>query len=285
MMRYPKRRQPVLQTLRHFFLLPGLLFFLATCAEVPLTHRRSLQFVPQSQLLSMSLQQYAKILKESKLSKDREKVQMVKRVGKRIAAASEEFLEESGFGWQVKDYQWEFELIEDDKVVNAWAMPGGKIAVYTGILPIAKDDNGLAVIMGHEVAHAIANHGNERMSQGLLVGMGGMALSVALANEPNKTRNLYLAAFGVGASVGLLLPYSRLHESEADRIGLVLMAKAGYDPRGAVAFWKRMSEKGGGRPPEFLSSHPAPGSRIENIEFYTAEALPYYERAKRKKSH
>ncbi len=254
----------------------GLLNFIVACAEVPLTHRKSLQLLPRSQLFALSLQQYSKVLKESKLSQDQEKVDMVERVGKRIAIASEEFLEDSGLGWQAKDYQWEFILIEDDKMVNAWCMPGGKVAVYTGILPITKDENGLAVVMGHEVAHAIANHGNERMSQGLIASMGGIALSAALSEKPKQTRKLFMVAFGLGASVGFLLPYSRVHESEADRIGLMLTARAGYDPREAIPFWQRMNEKAGARVPEFLSTHPAPESRIANIKSYIPEAMPYY---------
>jgi predicted Zn-dependent protease len=254
-------------------------FIFSGCAQVPLTHRSSLHLLPQSNLLSMSLEQYGEVLKESKLSSDQKEVEMVRKVGKKIASAAEEFLKESGLEDQIKNYDWEFNLIEDDKVVNAWCMPGGKVAVYTGILPITQDENGLAVVMGHEVAHAIADHGNERMSQALLAGLGGMALSTALAEKPAETRELYLAAFGVGASVGFLLPYSRLHESEADRIGLTLMARAGYDPRGAVLLWERMNKMGGARPPEFLSTHPAPASRINDLKVYIDEALPYYQRS------
>jgi predicted Zn-dependent protease len=269
-------------------LIPVLLLVLISslligCAEVPLTQRKSLNILPQSQMLSLSLQQYDTVLKKSKLSQDTTKVRMVQRVGKRIAAAAEAFLLESGQGGQARQYQWEFNLIEDDKAANAWCMPGGKVAVYTGILPFTQDENGLAVVIGHEVAHAIANHGNERMSQSLLASMGGMALSVALAEKPTATRELFMTAFGVGTNVGLLLPYSRLHESEADRIGLTLMARAGYDPRGAVSLWERMNRSGGKRPPEFLSTHPAPDSRITNIKRYISEALPHYDKAIKKR--
>ena len=229
-----------------------------------------------SELTSMSFQEYNNVLKKSKLSTDTAKVSMVRRVGQRVAAASEELLEETGRGSDIRNYKWEFNLIEDDKTVNAWCMPGGKVAVYTGLLPIAQDENGLAVVMGHEVAHAIAKHGNERMSQGLLAQFGAIGLSLALARSPGLTSDIFMQAYGVGAQVGFLLPYSRLHESEADRIGLVLMAKAGYDPRGAVALWQRMSAKGGSRPPEFLSSHPAPESRIRDIESLIPEAMQYY---------
>lgn len=250
--------------------------FLIACAEVPITHRQSLQLLPESELATLSLQEYDKVLKNSKLSTDRSQVEMVRRVGSKIAGAAEVFLIEAGLKSQIKNLDWEFNLIEDDKTANAWVMPGGKAAVYTGILKYTRDETGLAVVLGHEVAHAIAGHGNERMSQGLLAQMGGAALSVALSDKSAQTRGLFMQAYGAGATVGLLLPYSRLHESEADRIGLTLMARAGYDPRQAVPFWQRMNQQGGQRPPEFLSTHPAPESRIANIERYIPEALKYY---------
>lgn len=261
-------------------LLSALLLFVG-CATVPLTERKSLNLVPQSQILTLSLDQYSKVIGQSKLSRDRKKVKMVRRVGKRIAGAAEDFLRRSGMEDRINDYKWEFNLIEDKKMVNAWCMPGGKVAVYTGILPYTRNERGLAVVVGHEVAHAIARHGNERMSQGLLVNLGGMALSVALAEKPALTRQLSMAAFGLGASVGILLPYSRTHESEADRIGLTLMAMAGYDPREAVPFWRRMNKKTGARPPEFLSTHPAPETRIEDIKTYISETMPYYRKSRR----
>ena len=173
---------------RAFILAVTILPLLIGCAEVPLTQRKGIHLVPQSQMLTLSLQQYDKVLKEAKLSKDQKKVNMVQRVGKRIAGAAEVFLRDSGLEHTIKDYQWEFNLIEDDKMVNAWCMPGGKVAVYTGILPYTKDETGLAVVMGHEVAHAIARHGGERMSQGLLVSMGGIALAVALKEKPSGTQ-------------------------------------------------------------------------------------------------
>ncbi len=253
-------------------------FFIA-CAQVPITQRESLRLVPESELMSMSFKEYQEVLGKSKLSTDPNKVQMVRKVGNRIAKAAEAFLVDLDRGNQVRNYQWEFNLIEDDKVVNAWVMPGGKAAVYTGILPITQDESGLAVVLGHEVAHAIAEHGNERMSQALLANMGTMALSAALAQKPRQTRELFLAVFGVGANVGLILPYSRLHEKEADRIGLTLMARAGYDPRVAVPFWKRMNQKEATTSLEFLSTHPAPSTRIANIESYIPEAMPYYQKS------
>jgi predicted Zn-dependent protease len=253
-----------------------LLFLLCACGTVPVTGRRTLNILPDSELLSLSLQQYNDVLKKSKLSNDLVKVQMVKRVGERIARATEEFLRENGMESEIKNYKWEFSLIEDDKVVNAWCMPGGKIAVYTGILPITQNDTGLAVVMGHEVAHALAKHGNERMSQGMLAQLGAIGLSAALSSQSAATNQIFMTAYGLGANVGVLLPYSRLQESEADHIGLILMAKAGYDPREAVPFWKRMNEKGGSHPPEFLSTHPVPETRIRDIEAEIPEAMKYY---------
>jgi predicted Zn-dependent protease len=252
------------------------------CAEVPITHRKGLHLVPETELLSMSLQQYDEVLKKSKLSTDTPKAEMVRRTGNRIAKATEAFLAETGQQDKIKNYKWEFNLIEDDKTVNAWVMPGGRAAVYTGILPYTQNETGLAVVLGHEVAHALADHGNERMSEALIANMGGMALSVALSQQPQETQQLFMTVYGVGANVGFLLPYSRLHESEADRIGLTLMARAGYDPRQAIPFWERMSkQEGKSRPPEFLSTHPATETRIADIKKYLPEALPYYDKMKK----
>ncbi|MBN2061169.1 MAG: M48 family metallopeptidase [Deltaproteobacteria bacterium] len=255
---------------------------LVSCAQVPLTGRKGLHLLPRAQLYSMGLQQYSEVIKEAKISRNRQKVRLVKSVGERIAKAAEKFMKESGMEDRLEDYQWEFNLIEDDKTNNAWCMPGGKVAVYTGILPVTKDETGLAVVIGHEVAHAIADHGNERMSQSLIVSMGGIALSVALSEQPEKTRELFLSAFGAAAGIGFLLPYSRVHESEADRIGLMLMARAGYDPREAIPFWERMNEKAGPNPPQFLSTHPVPKTRISEIRSFIPEAMPYYEKYKKK---
>jgi predicted Zn-dependent protease len=265
-------------TLCSVFIVFILCALLAACATVPLTERKSLRLIPSSELLSLSDQQYAKVLSESKLSTDRQKIQMVTRVGKRIAGAAEEFLKESQAEDKIKNYQWEFNVIEDDKTANAWCMPGGKVAVYTGILPFTRNEAGLAVVLGHEVAHAIAEHGNERMSEALLAQLGGVALAVALEEEPEETQQLFMLAYGVTANLAALLPYSRLHENEADRIGLTLMAMAGYDPHEAVRFWQTMSEQGGSRPPTFLSTHPAPESRIDKIKSYIPEAMRHYKK-------
>lgn len=256
-------------------------FLVSACAEVPITHRAGLHLVPDAELVSMSFQQYQTVLEESQLSTDASQTAMVRQVGLRIAKAAEAFLKESGAQDDIKNYHWEFNLIQDDKTVNAWVMPGGKAAVYSGILKYTRDETGLAVVLGHEVGHALAGHGNERLSQGLLTQFGGMALSVGLQSKPQQTQALFMKAFGVGTSVGFLLPYSRLHESEADRIGLTLMARAGYDPRAAIPFWQRMQAQEQSRPPEFFSTHPAPETRIRDIQAHLSEALPYYQKSVR----
>jgi predicted Zn-dependent protease len=249
---------------------------LLSCSTVAVTGRKQLNLVPQSTMHSMSAQQYGEFLAANKLSGDQQQTEMVKRVGGRIQTAVEKYFTERNLSDKLKDYSWEFNLVESEEV-NAWCMPGGKVVIYTGILPITKDEAGLAVVMGHEIAHAVAQHGSERMSQGLLTQLGGMALSKALEEKPEQTQQLWMAAFGIGAQVGVLLPYSRLHESEADHLGLIFMAMAGYDPNMAVNFWERMAQmKGGQAPPEFVSTHPSDETRIKNIKALMPEAMQYY---------
>jgi len=248
---------------------------LSGCSKVAMSGRSQLNFIPDGEIMSMSYQQYEQVVKESKLSSDSVQVRRVRNVGKRIQRAVEDYFAAAGNSAHLKDYKWEFNLIESEDV-NAWCMPGGKVAFYTGILPVCKDDAGIAVVMGHEVAHAVAEHGAERMSQSLLAEMGGMALSAALANEPQQTQALWMTAFGVGAQYGALLPFSRTQESEADHLGLVFMAMAGYDPQVAVAFWQRMSAQGGGSIPEFMSTHPSDETRIRKIQEYLPEAQKAY---------
>lgn len=256
--------------------LAALAFLSAGCASVPLTGRQQLSLVPQSDLAAAASRSYEELLRESELSRDAEAVSTVTRVGSRVAAAAEAFLAEEGLESQIAYYNWEFALIADDETANAFCMSGGKIAVYSGILPIAGGEDGLAVVISHEVAHALANHGGERMSQLLIAELGGMALARAIEEKPERTRDLLMLAYGVGANVGVLLPYSRQHEAEADRIGLTLMARAGHDPRAAVTFWERMKHESGGGPPEFLSTHPATETRIDVIRRYLPEALNHY---------
>jgi predicted Zn-dependent protease len=253
-------------------------FMIISCSTVPITGRKQLSLIPESEMLSMSFSQYDQFLKDNKESNDPQKIALVKKVGERIASAVEKYLKDHGMGNEVSNYKWEFHLIESNEV-NAWCMPGGKVVVYTGILPITKDENGLAVVLGHEISHAVAKHGDERMSQALVAQLGGVALQEALKNKPQETQQIFLAAYGVGAQVGVLLPFSRTQESEADHLGLIFMAMAGYDPHGAITFWQRMMEMNtGSKPPEFLSDHPADQTRINDIKAEMPEAMKYYKK-------
>ncbi|MEW6324681.1 MAG: M48 family metallopeptidase [Nitrospirota bacterium] len=241
---------------------------LIACQSVPITGRSQLVLLSEEEELELGAQAYRQTLKKSTLSRDEEKLALVRRVGQRIAAVSGR-----------PDYQWEFTLIEDN-TPNAFALPGGKVAVNTGILPVTQDETGLAVVMGHEVAHALAHHGAERMSTGLITQIGAVGAAVILGGGDPQTTKAIEAAFGIGGQVGVLLPFSRKHESEADEIGLHLMAKAGYDPREAVDFWTRMEAAGKGKqPPEFLSTHPSDEHRIEQIQAALPDVLPIYQKA------
>jgi predicted Zn-dependent protease len=230
-----------------------------------MTGRHQLILISNEQELSLGEEAYKKTLKSSKLSADAASTATVRRVGERIAKAANR-----------PDYKWEFNLVED-KTPNAFCLPGGKVVVYTGILPFTKDETGLAVVMGHEVAHALARHGAERMSTGELAGIAGQTAAIIFGGGNPETEKQVEQAFGIGSSVGLLLPFSRHQESEADEIGLLLMAKAGYDPRQAIDFWKRMEQGQNGAPPEFLSTHPSDKTRINRIEGWMPEALKAYQ--------
>lgn len=246
------------------------LLLLASCSTNPFTGKKNLALVPNSQLFPMAFQEYNDFKDEHKIVSRTKDAQMVQKVGQKIAHAAEQYLNANGFEGYLKDYKWEYNLVQDD-AVNAWCMPGGKIVVYTGILPITQDEAGLAVVMGHEVAHALANHGQRKMSQAQLQQLGAVAGNLALKDEDDK--KLFNAAYGVGTQLGISLPYSRKFESQADNIGLKLMAIAGYDPNVAVKLWQRMDAKSGGnKPPEFLSTHPANKTRIANIQEEIPEA-------------
>ncbi|GAL83393.1 peptidase M48 [Sporocytophaga myxococcoides] len=249
------------------------------CSKVPVTGRKQLDIVPNSQVLALAKTEYNEFLRTNKVVNNTSQAEEVEKVGRNIANAVEAYMKKEKQTKLLEGYNWQFNLVEDSQI-NAWCMPGGKVVVFTGILPITKNDAGLATVMGHEIAHAVARHGNERMSQGLTAQLGGLALDVALSSKPNETRNLFMAAYGVGTNVGILLPYSRLQESEADRIGLIFMSMAGYDPREAINFWERMEKASqGGEPPEFLSTHPSHKTRIEELKKQLPEALRYYNQA------
>lgn len=252
-----------------------MLIILVGCSTVPITNRTQLSLLPENMMLDMSLTNYNSFLKENEtLPSSNPKVKMTREVGHKIAGAVENFMRSEGRGKDLKNYSWEFNVVRNEQV-NAWCMPGGKVVFYTGILPITQDRPGLAVVMGHEIAHAIAKHGNERMSQQLALTMGGLTLRYAMREKPEKTRQIFMTAYGVGSALGSLA-YSRKHEYEADKIGMIFMAMAGYNPKRAVEFWKKMAQQGGGSPPEFLSTHPSDENRVQSLKEFLPEAMKYY---------
>lgn len=243
-----------------------------SCATNPFTGKKTMALVPDSEIFPSAFQQYNQFLSENKVIKGTKDAQRVENVGVKIKTAAERWLTANGNATYLKDYKWEYNLVES-KEVNAWCMPGGKIVFYTGILPITKDDAGMAAVMGHEVAHALANHGQQRMSAGLLQQAGAVGVAVATSNKTAESQQLWMQAYGVGSQVGGMLPFSRSHESEADMIGLTLMAIAGYNPENAVFVWERMSAQAGGQaPPEFLSTHPSNQTRINELKKLLPEA-------------
>jgi predicted Zn-dependent protease len=247
------------------------LILAAGCATVPITGRKSFNLIPESQAVALGSDAYREVLASAKVVRSGPDYERVLTIGRRIAAVSDR-----------PNYEWEFALLDEPETVNAFCLPGGKVAVYTGILPVTQNDAGLATVMGHEIAHAIAQHGSERMTDQLALQIGGAGLEALLAGKSEGTQQLVLAAYGLGAQVGVLLPFSRSQESEADQIGLRYMARAGYDPREATRFWQRMANAGGGsRPPEFLSTHPDPAKRARQIEEWMPEAIADYERSQR----
>jgi predicted Zn-dependent protease len=256
-------------------------FVVLSCSQNPITGRKQLTLLPESQMNSMGLTEYQGFLTEnkSKVLSSGANVDLVKKVGDRIAAAVNAYMTQIGQAERMKSYSWEFNVVKDS-IANAWCMPGGKVVVYTGLLPITKTETGLAVVMGHEISHAIASHGNERMSAGMMQQLGMTALDVALANKSEQTRGIFQSAVGMGTEIGLMLPFSRKQESEADRMGLIFMAMAGYDPTEAVNFWQRMASNSGGQSmPQFMSTHPSDATRIADIQAkYLPEALKYYKK-------
>jgi predicted Zn-dependent protease len=237
--------------------------------------------VPEQELQAMATQQYQQFLSSNSRvspSADRD-AEMVRRIGTRLASAVERSYRQGGISGKLEGYKWEFNLV-NNKEANAWAMPGGKVVVYSGLLPITQNEAALANVLGHEISHAIFQHGNERMSQGLVQQLGGTALSVALATKPAATQNIFMQAYGIGSAVGVMLPFSRNQELEADRYGMRWAAMAGYNPREAISLWQRMAKMSEGKkPPEMLSTHPAEERRIAQLQKYLPEALKYYKPA------
>ena len=248
------------------------------CSKNAVTGRSQFKLVPEQEIQAMAAQEYRSFLSQSRVvsSSNNRDAAMVRRVGQRVTQAVQRYYAERGLSEELQGFNWEYNLV-DDRAVNAWCMPGGKIVVYSGLLPVTQNEAALAVVMGHEVSHAIFQHGNERMSQGLAQQLGGVALQVALSNKPAETQNLFYTAYGIGSTVGVMLPFARKHELEADRYGLIWTAMAGYNPQEAIPLWERMERQAsGGRPPEFLSTHPSEGRRIEQLRKYMPEALKYY---------
>ena len=253
-----------------------LVLLAAACVHVPVTNRKQMKLLPETMLQNMAATEYKAVIAKGPISQNAAEIEKIRRVGNRISSAIRNYLMKHKQGKRLDGIVWEFNLIEQ-QVVNAWCMPGGKVAFYTGIMPLCNTDEFIATVMGHEIAHAIARHGNERMSQQLLLTTGQVAVSVAVANKPKETQDLFLQAYGVGTALGLILPYSRLHEYEADKMGLVFMAMAGYDPRKSVDFWKKMAAIGGQKPPQFMSTHPSDENRIAELNKFMPTALSHFQ--------
>ena len=257
---------------RNSFLLIGLSIVIISCATNPFTGKSSLALVPNSEILPSAFQQYGQFLTENKVIAGTSDAKRVENVGIKIKNAAEKWLNANGYQGYLKDYQWEYKLV-DSKEVNAWCMPGGKIVVYSGILPITKDEAGLATVLGHEVSHALSNHGQQRMSADLLQQLGGAGVALATGGKSAETQQMAMTAYGAATQYGGILPFSRSHESEADKIGLTLMAIAGYNPDQAIIFWQRMSANSAGQaPPEFASTHPSDATRIAALKALVPQA-------------
>lgn len=260
--------------MKNLSLVLGLLFLLNSCSTVPLTGRKQLNIVSNQEVLTSSFQQYNQYIQTATISKDKKDTDLVIKVGKRIAAAVEQYMKNNNMADQIQDYKWEFHLVASNEP-NAFCMPGGKIVVYEGILPYTKDETGLAVVLGHEVAHAVAKHSNERMSQQVVASVGSELVNMAVSQKSAVVQQLAPAIYGLGAQYAVMLPYSREHEHEADHLGLIFMAMAGYDPSAAEAFWTRMAASSA-KVPEFLSTHPSGDHRIKKIQEWLPEAKKYY---------
>jgi len=267
-----------MKTLLHSLVL---LVFFNSCATNAITGRKQFQLFSESEIQATALTQYRDFISKNKIvpvsgNKD---AAMVSRVGQKLTASIMAYYSKQGLSAELEGYKWEYNLV-DDKQANAWCMPGGKIVVYTGLLPFTQNEAALAVVMGHEIAHALAKHGNERMSQSAVQQVGGVALQIALANKSPEAQEVFLNAYGIGSTVGGILPFSRKHELEADKLGLLYAAMAGYDPRESITLWERMAKAAGGsKPPEILSTHPAETTRIDKLKEEMPVALKLYQTA------
>jgi predicted Zn-dependent protease len=256
------------------------ILLLAACKKVPVTGRKQLNLVPNSLITTMSFSAYDSVVKVSPtLPAADERAQMVKRVGTGIQHAVENYLQQQNMSKELKNFKWEFNTINEN-IINAWCMPGGKVVVYTGLLPVTQNETALAVVMGHEIAHAIARHGNERMSESLLINLGGLVLEEALKNKKQETQFLFLGLYMIGSNLALALPNSRMQEREADKLGLIFMSMAGYDPAESIPFWQRMAAVNKNKTPQFLSTHPSDETRIKKLTALVPEIKSTYYKPK-----
>jgi predicted Zn-dependent protease len=256
---------------RTIFIIGAVIMFYSGCSSNPMTGKSTMALVSNQELLASSFEQYDTFLKENKVIEGTTDARMVQRVGDKIKSSAEKWLKSEGNGDYLKDYRWEYHLVESSDV-NAWCMPGGKIVVYTGILPVTKTEAALAAVMGHEVCHALLNHGQQRMSADVIQQLGASGVSILMGSRSSASQQLAMTAYGAGSQLFGTLPFSRSHESEADHYGLILMAIAGYNPQEAVTFWERMASLSGGSTPEFLSTHPSDSTRIKQIQNWIPEA-------------
>ncbi len=265
--------------MKKFNLFFFLLIFFLSCTRVPITGRKQINLLPESELMSLSLTEYNKFISaHPAIPAEDPNAQLVKKVGKNIQLAVEKFMSANKkYKSRIAGYNWQFNLVKEDKTINAWCMPGGKVVVYSGLLPVTQNETALAVVMGHEIAHAIARHGNERMSQGLAIQTGAAVLSVALSTQSKTSQDLFNQSYGAASNLGILA-YSRKHELEADKLGLVFMAMAGYNPSEAVSFWERMSKATSNSDFSLLSTHPSDAKRIVEIRNFLPQAMKYYKK-------
>ena len=261
--------------MRKYLLLLLAVAIFAACSTVLITGRKQLLLVPDSEVLTMSLQSYKQFIDSVPASKDKANTDLVKKVGKNISTVVETYLKNNGMEAEIANFSWEFNLVKDTSV-NAFCMPGGKVVVFEGILPITQTEVGMAVVLGHEIAHAVAKHSSERMSQQMMVQYGASLTNSLLSNKSEATRSTLNTIYGIGTEYGVMLPYSRKHEYEADQLGLIFLAMEGYDPNEAITFWQRMAANSGGAPIEFMSTHPSDANRIAKLKELLPDALKYY---------